>query len=81
MDAVRRAVEALGSPVVVKEHRITTREGIAAMSRLGVKNIPTICIDGESVFTSLIPDQPTLIARFEAAIADKREARGSGRNR
>ena len=81
MDAVRRAVEALGSPVVVKEHRITTREGIAAMSRLGVKNIPTICIDGESVFTSLIPDQPTLVARFEAAIADKREARGSGPSR
>jgi len=60
--------------MVVKEHRITTREGIAAMSKLGVKNIPTICLDGEEAFTSLIPDLRTLVARLEGAIEARRAA-------
>jgi uroporphyrinogen decarboxylase len=69
MDAVQRAVKQSSRPVVVKEHRIATREGIAAMMRLGVKNIPTICIDGEVAFSSIIPDIPTLTQRVEEAIA------------
>ena len=71
VDAVQRAVKHLSQPVVVKEHRITTREGIACMSKLGVKNIPTICVGGEVVFSSIIPDQKTLIDRLEVAIAAK----------
>jgi MtaA/CmuA family methyltransferase len=68
MEAVRHATQGLSQPVVVKEHRITTREGIAAMMKLGVKNLPTICIDGQVAFASLIPDQRTLSARIETAI-------------
>jgi len=71
MDAVHRASKQLSQPVAVREHRITTREGLAAMMQLGVKNIPTICIDGEVVFSSLIPDQKTLGDRMEQAIAAK----------
>ncbi len=71
MDAVHRAVAATGGPVVVKEHRIATREGLAAMQRLGVRNLPTICIDGEVAFVSLIPDLRTLVARLEAAVSRK----------
>jgi len=71
MQAVQRAVQHVSKPVVVKEHRITTREGIAAMGKLGVKNIPTICLDGEVVFSSIIPDQRTLSARIEEAVARK----------
>ena len=47
---------------MAKERRPTTREGIAIMTRLGVKNIPTICLDGAVAFSSLIPDQNTLVA-------------------
>jgi uroporphyrinogen decarboxylase len=71
MDAVHRAVAVFGRPAEVKEHRISTREGIAAMQKLGVKNIPTICIDGQTAFVSLIPDQRTLVARFEEACKAK----------
>jgi uroporphyrinogen decarboxylase len=67
VDAVHRAAKRLPRPVAVREHRITTREGLAMMSRLGVRNIPTICIDGEVAFSSIIPDQNTLVARLEAA--------------
>jgi uroporphyrinogen decarboxylase len=71
MEAVHRAVAAVGRQVVVKEHRIATREGIAAMQKLGVKNIPAICIDGQAAFVSLIPDQRTLVARIGQALAAK----------
>ena len=71
MDAVHRAVA--GRPVVVKEHRISSREGLAAMAKLGVKNIPTLCIDGEIAFSSIIPDQRTLVARIDQARQAKAE--------
>jgi uroporphyrinogen decarboxylase len=71
MDAVHRASKRLSKPVIVKEHRITTREGISMMSRLGVKNIPTICLDSEAAFISIIPDQNRLVSAIEAKIAAK----------
>lgn len=77
MDAVHRAASVAGVPVVVREHRISSREGIAAMQRLGVKNIPTICLDGEVAFSSVIPDQKTLVARIAAAYAAKDSARAN----
>jgi hypothetical protein len=74
MDAVHRAAKRLSQPVTVKEHRITSREGIAVMTRLGVKNIPTICLDGEVAFSSIIPDQNTLVTAIEAKIAAKQKS-------
>lgn len=71
MDAVHRAAAAVARPVLVKEHRIATREGLAAMQKLGVKNLPTICIDGQVAFVSIIPDQRTLVARIEEALKAK----------
>jgi len=69
--AVNKAATALSKPVQVKEHRISSREGLAAMKKLGVQNIPTICIDGEVAFASIIPDQKHLIARIEESIVKK----------
>jgi hypothetical protein len=37
------------------------------MKKLGVRSLPTICIDGEVKFSSIIPDQQTL----KAAILDR----------
>jgi MtaA/CmuA family methyltransferase len=71
MEAVHRAAKQVSRPVHVREHRITTREGLAAMMKLGVKNIPTICIDGQVAFASLIPDQNTLKGRIEQALQRK----------
>ena len=71
MEAAHRAATASGKPVVVREHRISAREGIAAMRKLGVKNIPTICIDGKIAFVSIIPDQRTLVTRIGEAFQAK----------
>lgn len=58
--------------VDVREHRITTREGVGMMTKLGVGNLPSICIDGEWKFASLIPDTQTLAQ----AIAERAKAKG-----
>jgi hypothetical protein len=41
------------------------------MVKLGVKNLPTICINGEPVFESIIPDQTTLVMAIEQAAMSK----------
>ncbi|MCL1887469.1 MAG: uroporphyrinogen decarboxylase family protein [Kiritimatiellaeota bacterium] len=73
-DAAQRAAKAAktgGVKVEVVEHKIKVREGIGMMVKLGVKALPTICIDGVPRFSSIIPDQPTLIAAIEKAAAGK----------
>ena len=62
MEAAHRAAKHIPLPLRIVEHRITTREGISMMKRLGIANIPTICLDGEAKFISIIPDQNTLIS-------------------
>lgn len=71
VDAVQRAAEKFGSKVVVNEHKITTREGLGHMAKLGVGQIPTICIDGEVKFPSIIPDITTLIEAMEEKVKAK----------
>ena len=73
-DAAQRAAKAAQTGAVkveVIEHKIKVREGIGMMVKLGVKALPTICIDGVVSFSSIIPDQPTLIAAIEKAAAAK----------
>lgn len=61
MEAVVEAVKHIDGPVQITEHKIKGKAGIGAMMKLGVKSIPTICIDGEVMFSSIIPNQPHLI--------------------
>ena len=55
VDAVARASQPFGEKVVYKEHKITSKEGVQMMASLGVKNLPTIVIDGNVEFISQIP--------------------------
>jgi uroporphyrinogen decarboxylase len=71
VDAVVRAAEKFGDKVVINEHKITTRSGLGHMAKLGVGQIPTICIDGEVKFPSIIPDITTLIAALEEKVKGK----------
>jgi len=68
MEAVRKAAQATDVKCYINEHKIKVREGIGMMVKLGVKNLPTICINGEVKFASIIPDQKTLVAAIEAAV-------------
>ncbi len=71
MEAVEKAAEAAHVKVWINEHKIKVREGIGVMVKLGVKNLPTICINGEPTFASIIPDQTTLVKAIEKAAIEK----------
>lgn len=65
MEAVERAAKAASVRTFINEHKIKVRQGLGMMQKLGVQNLPTICIDGEVVFASIIPDQRTLVKAIE----------------
>ncbi len=71
MEAVEKAAEVAMVKVWINEHKIKVREGIGMMVKLGVKNLPTICINGEPTFASIIPDQTTLVKAIEKAALAK----------
>jgi uroporphyrinogen decarboxylase len=70
--AVKEAASKLGETVLIREHKITTRNGLGHMAKLGVGQIPTICIDGQVRFPSIIPDVSTLIRELEARVREKK---------
>ncbi len=71
MDAVERAAKEAFVKVYINEHKIKARAGIGMMKKLGVRNLPTICIDGDIAFASIIPDQKTLVKAIEARAIEK----------
>ncbi len=60
MEAVRVAAEPYGDQVKYIEHKVKDKESVVCMMKLGVQNIPTICIDGEIKYVSIIPDHQEL---------------------
>jgi uroporphyrinogen decarboxylase len=69
VDAVERASNPFGDKVIYKEYRIKDKEGVQMMASLGVKNIPSIVIDGEVAFSSQIPP----VQRIEEKISMRLE--------
>jgi len=65
MDAAIKAAAKTSTAVTVREHKIKSREGIGYMVRMGLQNIPAICIDGKAAFISQIPDTDTLVKAIE----------------
>lgn len=71
MEAVEHAARAMDAPIVYQEYKIKSKEGILAMKKLGVENIPTIVIDGVVSFVSVIPDEATFVQALRQALAKK----------
>ena len=61
LSAAQRACEELAGQVDMVEYRITEPENVARMVRMGVQNLPSILINGELKFSSLIPSNRELI--------------------
>lgn len=55
MNAVKAATEGFGDKVIYTEHKVKNKEAVITMVKLGVTNIPTICIDGVIKHVSIIP--------------------------
>jgi len=65
LNAAQRAAEELGDAVEMAEYKATSPENIARMTKLGIKNLPCILINGELRFSSLIPSQRELVAAIK----------------
>ena len=65
VEAVKYATKGLESWVKIRERKTKTEEGRASAKELGIKSIPTICINGEPVFRSMIPDIKTIRNEIE----------------
>lgn len=71
VEAVKSVAPEFGSLLEWREHKIKTSEAITMMSSLYVRNIPTICIDGQIKFVSRIPPRDELVAAIQNRIKEK----------
>jgi MtaA/CmuA family methyltransferase len=55
VEAVKQASVDFGDKVIIHEHKIKDMDGIRMMMALGVKNVPTTCLNGHIAFVSQIP--------------------------
>lgn len=71
VEAVQTIAPEFDGIVEWREHKIKYRESIVFMTSLLVKNVPTICIDGQITFVSRIPPKKELIAAIQKRINEK----------
>ncbi|TWT81891.1 Uroporphyrinogen decarboxylase [Planctomycetes bacterium CA13] len=71
VEAVQKITPEFEGIVQWREHKIKYREEIVFMTSLMVKNVPTICIDGQITFVSQIPPRDELIAAIQKRINQK----------
>jgi len=65
MDAKRH----FGDRIDVIEYKYTIRENIARTKKMGVANLPSIYINGEIKYSSIIPDQTELFGEIEKLLS------------
>jgi uroporphyrinogen decarboxylase len=66
--AALRAAQQFGTKVDIVEYKFTERENIARCKKMGVKNLPSIYINGELKYSSIIPSHDELLAAIEQAL-------------
>ncbi len=69
--SAQEAARAFDGRATVREHKITERDGLGYMTKLSVSAIPSICVDGQEKFASIIPDRSKLVATLAEAAAAK----------
>lgn len=75
VDAVRKVAPEFDGIVEWREHKIKYKESLVFMTSLMVRNVPTICIDGQITFVSRIPPKDELIAAIQKRINEKFKTR------
>lgn len=62
---VREAGEQFRGRIDVVEYKYTSKEGIARCKRMGVKNLPSLYINGQLAYASIIPSNEELYEQIE----------------
>ena len=65
MGAANVAKETYGERIDMVEYKFTIKENIARCMKMGVKNLPSIYINGQLKFSSLIPSREELEQAIE----------------
>ena len=65
LNAAQRAHEEMAGQVEMVEYKITNPENIARMVKMGIKNLPSILINGQLKFSSIIPSNRELIEEIK----------------
>ena len=68
LNAATRAFTELTGCVDMVEYKITEPQNVARMRKMGVKNLPSILINGQVKFSSIIPNNRELIDALKAVI-------------
>lgn len=68
VNAVKIAKEHFGDKIDWVEHKFTTREGIARIKKMGIKNLPCIYINGKLKYSSIIPSRNDLFKSIEECL-------------
>ncbi|MDZ7725286.1 MAG: uroporphyrinogen decarboxylase family protein [candidate division KSB1 bacterium] len=71
VEAVKQVAPQFKGIVEWREHSVKDVKAVTFMSSLYVKNIPTICIDGQIKFVSQIPPRNKLIEAIQERINEK----------
>ena len=71
MGAADIAKTHFGDAIDLVEYKFTEKENIARCVKMGVKNLPSIYINGELKFSSIIPSREELQAAIEAAMPSR----------
>ena len=66
MGAANVAKDTFGDAIDMVEYKFTLKENIARCKKMGVKNLPSIYINGKLTFSSIIPSKEEL----EAAVRE-----------
>lgn len=68
VEAMKEASKEFGDIVEIIEHKIKDKEGIQMMMALGVRNVPTTCINGKVEFISQIPPKTKIVHAIKQQI-------------
>lgn len=64
-ELVENAVKKIGANIKIIEHKIKDRESVILMKERGAKSIPTVCINGDIVYESILPSEEELIEEIK----------------
>jgi uroporphyrinogen decarboxylase len=68
MSAAHRAVTEMDGQVELVEYKFTKPENIARVVKMGITNLPSLYINGELKFSSIIPSNRELLEEIEKAM-------------
>lgn len=71
LQAAEIASGGFGEKVICREYNILTPEGVKMMASLGVRNLPTVVIDGKIEFVSRIPPVSKIKEKIETQLKAK----------